>query len=72
MANTHVDGTAPSAATLAPGTRLECKICWTVYDPALGDAVWQVPAGTPFSELPAHWSCPQCAAEKSNFLVLDG
>lgn len=72
MANTHVDGTAAHASALAPGTRLECKICWAVYDPALGDEVWQVPAGTPFGDLPAHWSCPRCAAEKSNFLVLDG
>ena len=45
-------------------TRLECKICWTVYDPAEGDEVWQIPPGTPFTELPAHWSCPNCAAEK--------
>ena len=26
-------------------TRLECKVCWYVYDPALGDPVWQIPAG---------------------------
>ena len=30
-------------------TRLECKICWHVYDPALGDDYWQIPPGTPFS-----------------------
>ncbi|MEI2624691.1 MAG: rubredoxin [Giesbergeria sp.] len=27
--------------------RLECKICWWVYDPAEGDPVWQIPPGTP-------------------------
>ena len=32
-------------AKIAPGTRLECKICWYVYDPALGDPVWQIPPG---------------------------
>ena len=47
---------------IAPGTRLECKICWYVYDPAQGDPVWQVPPGTPFTELPPHWTCPNCAA----------
>jgi len=56
---------------LAAGARLECKICWQVYDPAEGDpVVWQIPAGTPFSELPAHWTCPNCSATKDQFLVL--
>ena len=52
-------------------TRLECKICWYVYDPALGDDIWQIPPGVPFSELPEHWSCPSCDNSKDNFLVLD-
>ncbi len=56
---------------LGPATRLECGICWTVYDPALGDEVWQIPPGTPFSELPPHWTCPNCAAEQRSFLPLD-
>ncbi|HTP71117.1 MAG TPA: rubredoxin [Burkholderiaceae bacterium] len=67
------DANSPTERTGVIGrdTRLECRICWTVYDPALGDQVWQIPPGTPFSDLPAHWSCPNCAAEKSSFLVLD-
>ncbi len=65
--------TPPKHDVPAPalGPRLECKICWTVYDPALGDAVWQIAPGTPFAELPVHWSCPECSAEQSNFLLLD-
>ncbi len=62
-------GSARRAAAAAT-TRLECKICWTVYDPALGDEVWQIPPGTPFAELPPHWTCPNCSAEQQNFLVL--
>jgi rubredoxin len=58
-------------AALGPSTRLECKICWSVYDPTAGDVVWQVPPGTPFTELPAHWTCPNCSAQKQDFLVLD-
>ena len=58
-------------ATIGPTTRLECKVCWTVYDPAQGDAVWQIPPGTPFTELPPHWTCPNCACEKQDFLALD-
>lgn len=56
---------------IGPLTRLECKICWHVYDPALGDDYWQIPAGTPFSALPDHWSCPECDAAKSGFMVLE-
>ncbi len=51
-------------------TRLECGVCWWVYDPALGDEVTQVAPGTPFALLPDHWRCPNCDAEKSKFLVL--
>jgi rubredoxin len=58
------------AARLSAGARLECKICWWVYDPALGDAVWQVAPGTPFSALPAHWRCPQCDGAADQFMVL--
>lgn len=52
-------------------TRYECKVCWTVYDPAQGDPVWQIPPGTAFGALPPHWTCPNCATERSGFLALD-
>jgi rubredoxin len=55
---------------LADGDRLECKICWFVYDPALGDPVSQVPPGTPFSALPMGWRCPECDGERDQFMVL--
>jgi rubredoxin len=58
------------AARLPDGAKLECKICWWVYDPEVGDAVWQVPAGTPFTALPAHWRCPQCDGAADQFMVL--
>ena len=66
-------GTTPQGRqdAIGPATRLECGICWTVYDPAEGDPVWQVPPGTSFADLPAHWTCPNCACEKHKFLVLD-
>lgn len=56
---------------LSDTSRLECGICWYVYDPATGDDVAQIPAGTPFSQLPDHWRCPNCDAEKHKFLLLD-
>jgi rubredoxin len=56
---------------VAPDARLECRICWYVYDPAVGDPVWQVAPGTPFADLPPHWTCPNCAADRAGFLVID-
>lgn len=61
-----------SAGTLDPATRLECKVCWHVYDPAEGCDVWQVPPGTPFTALPDHWRCPVCDGARDQFMVLDG
>ncbi|WP_319531238.1 rubredoxin [uncultured Cohaesibacter sp.] len=50
---------------------LECKICWHIYDPKEGDPVWQIPPGTPFSQLPDHWTCPNCDGAKDDFMVVD-
>ena len=59
-----------TARRIHANTRLECRICWYVYDPALGDEVEQIPPGTPFAELPPHWRCPQCDADQDKFLPL--
>jgi len=58
------------ASKLADDSRLECGICWWVYDPAVGDVVTQTPPGTPFAMLPDTWRCPNCDAEKSKFMVI--
>ena len=50
---------------------MECKICWTPYDPAEGDDFRQVEPGTPFADLPEDWSCPNCSAPKEQFMVLE-
>lgn len=55
---------------LRPWSRLECKICWWVYDPNEGDPQWQIPPGTPFAELPSHWRCPKCDGDARQFLLL--
>ena len=52
-------------------SRLECRICWYVYDPAEGDDLGQISPGTPFSLLPDHWRCPQCDSEKGMFLPIE-
>jgi rubredoxin len=61
---------AGSSSRIDDSTRLECRICWYVYDPEVGDEVEQIPPGTPFSALPAHWRCPRCDAAKEMFLPL--
>jgi rubredoxin len=62
---------AETASRLREDTRLECRICWYVYDPAQGDAFEQIPPGTAFADLPDHWCCPQCDAGKDKFLPID-
>lgn len=56
---------------VGPDTRLECKICWFVYDPAEGDDDAQVDPGTSFLELPESWRCPRCDGPQSNFLPIE-
>lgn len=51
--------------------RYECGVCWWVFDPAEGDPVWQIPPGTAFADLPAHWTCPVCSAERGRFMACD-
>jgi len=67
-------GAASPAEAQAEGAaaRYECGICWAVYDPAMGDEFWQVPPGTAFAALPAHWRCPNCDAPLAKFMRLDG
>jgi rubredoxin len=56
---------------IAAATRMECGICWTIYDPAEGDAVAQIVAGTPFAGLPEDWHCPNCDAPRSKFMAVE-
>ena len=52
--------------------RMECGICWTVYDPGLGDQMAQIQPGTPFVALPEYWTCPNCDAAQSKFMMIEG
>jgi rubredoxin len=61
--------TAPFS--IAPEARMECGVCWRVYDPAEGDPVWQIEPGVAFADLPADWRCPACDAPREKFLRCD-
>ncbi len=52
-------------------SRLECRICWHVYDPLEGDEYEQIPPGTPFAQLPDTWCCPECDSPKDMYLPID-
>lgn len=58
-----------AADRISPAAIMECKICWTVYDPARGDDYRQVLPGTPFAALPDDWTCPTCDAPRDQFMV---
>lgn len=58
----------PPQRELDDDARLECRICWYVYDPAVGDPVYQVEPGTPFRSLPEYWRCPECDSEPGSFV----
>ena len=54
---------------ISPRAIMECKVCWTTYDPAEGDNFRQILPGTAFTDLPDDWSCPHCGTPKTQFMV---
>jgi pyruvate oxidase len=42
----------------------KCSVCGYIYD--------ENREGIPFEELPTDWTCPQCGAPKSAFLIIEG
>lgn len=58
-------------ARIRPDTRMQCRVCWFLYDPAEGLPDWGIEPGTPFGELPADWTCPGCGQPKAAFLPAD-
>jgi rubredoxin len=56
-----------------PNKRLvhQCKKCFTVYDPLIGDGEQNIVAGTKFEDLPSNYLCPLCESEKDNFIGVE-
>jgi rubredoxin len=67
----NADEGGDNLSRLRDESRLECRICWYIYDPVEGDELGQIPPGTAFSDLPDHWRCPQCDSDKAMFLPID-
>jgi rubredoxin len=49
----------------------QCKHCYTVYDPLIGDEQQNVAAGTGFEQLPSTYSCSLCESGKEDFAEVD-
>lgn len=48
-------------------SKFECTVCGYVYDPAEGDPDNGIKPGTPFSDLPDDWVCPDCGVGTDSF-----
>jgi rubredoxin len=51
--------------------KYKCLLCDYIYDPAVGDPDNGVPGGTAFENLPQSWVCPNCGADKDQFVPLE-
>lgn len=60
--------TTCTAADLGP--KMQCSVCQWIYDPALGEPLQDVAPGTPWSDVPDNFLCPECSLGKDVFDVL--
>lgn len=49
----------------------ECVLCGFVYDEAQGLPEDGIAPGTRWEDVPADWTCPDCAAPKADFSELE-
>ncbi|MFH1338604.1 MAG: rubredoxin [Candidatus Omnitrophota bacterium] len=47
--------------------KYRCTVCGYIYDPQVGDPDNGIGPGTPFSDLPDEWVCPECGVGKDSF-----
>ena len=45
--------------------------CGWIYDQALGEPMGGVAPGTAWDDIPESWRCPDCAAAKSEFDMVE-
>ena len=48
-----------------------CLFCDFVYDEQLGWPEGNIAPGTRWDDVPDDWSCPDCGAPKSDFLMVE-
>lgn len=60
-------GTKPHRTPTADTKAWHCELCNFIYDEAAGLPQMGIAPGTPWSEVPADWKCPDCEATKEQF-----
>jgi rubredoxin len=58
--------TTPYETMTDPKTWM-CLICGWIYDEAAGDPEHGIAPGTLWADVPMNWTCPECAARKEDF-----
>lgn len=48
-----------------------CIVCGFVYDEASGRPEDGIAPGTPWSDVPQDWACPDCGVAKADFEVVE-
>jgi rubredoxin len=64
-----IDAKSPSAS--AGFKKWQCELCAFAYDEALGMPEVGISAGTRWADVPESWTCPDCAAAKSDFQMVE-
>ena len=65
--NTVVKEETSANTTADLGPRMQCSVCQWIYDPAKGEPMQDVAPGTPWSEVPDNFLCPECSLGKDVF-----
>ena len=65
------DSSAKAPAPAAAFRTFQCVLCAFVYDEEAGLPEDGIPAGTRWEDVPDNWSCPDCSATKSEFVMIE-
>lgn len=49
----------------------ECPTCGHIHYEEDGDPLQGIAPGTPWEDIPEDWVCPNCAATKQDFVLVD-
>ena len=67
---TMKENACATAAAADLGPCMQCSVCQWIYDPAKGEPLQDVAPGTPWSDVPDNFLCPECSLGKDVFDVL--
>src|SRR5687768_5038223 len=59
------------AAVKGANPKFQCRNCLTIYDPAYGDPLANIPPGIAFGDLPETYVCHVCDSGKKDFVSME-